>query len=164
MVQTDRYHWLNQFVQTSSQIRTARTKRAMQEVKNRLKQKKSVSARKLALELEISERSVRRILKEDLNLKPYKKIVQPKLTDIHKAKRVQFANWIRNNFRKEDTMRILFSDEKMFDIDGIYNTKNDRVWAVDRATADANGGKSKNANSPKKSWSGWGSFLKASRL
>ncbi|CAF1548959.1 unnamed protein product [Didymodactylos carnosus] len=33
-------------------------------------------------------------------------------------------------------MRILFSDEKMFDIDGVYNAQNDRVWAVDRAEAD----------------------------
>ena len=33
-------------------------------------------------------------------------------------------------------MRILFSDEKMFDIDGIYNSQNDRIWAVNRAEAD----------------------------
>ena len=32
-------------------------------------------------------------------------------------------------------MRILFLDERMFDIDGVYNAQNDRVWAVDRATA-----------------------------
>ena len=132
------------------QIRTARNKGAIQKVKNRLKRKKSVSARKLALELEISERSVWRILKDDLNLKPYKKIVQPQLSDIHKAKRVQFANWIRNNFRKEDMMRILFSDENMFNIDGIYNTQNERVWAVHRATADANGGKVEKRKFPPK--------------
>ena len=52
----------------------------------------------------------------------------------------QFANWVRTNFRKEDTLKILFSDEKMFDIDGVYNTQNDRVWAVDRADANKNGG------------------------
>ena len=40
-----------------------------------------------------------------------------------------------NNLRKEDTLKILFSDEKMFDIDGVSNTQNDRVWAVDRADA-----------------------------
>ncbi|CAM4847524.1 unnamed protein product [Rotaria magnacalcarata] len=28
----------------------------------------------------------------------------------------------------------------MFDIDGVYNTQNDRVWAVDHADADKNGG------------------------
>ena len=47
-----------------------------------------------------------------------------------------FANWLRTNFRKEDTMRMFFSDGKFFDIDGVYNSQNDRVWAVDRADAD----------------------------
>ena len=37
-------------------------------------------------------------------------------------------------------MNILFSDEKMFDIDGVYNSHNDRIWAVNRAAADAKGG------------------------
>ena len=57
------------------------------------------------------------------------------LPNEHKEKRVKFANWIRANFRKENTMKILFSDEKMFDIDGIYSSQNDRIWAVDRSTA-----------------------------
>ena len=37
-------------------------------------------------------------------------------------------------------MRIPFSDEKFFDIDDVYNSQNDRVWAVDRADADKRGG------------------------
>ena len=45
---------------------------------------------------------------------------------------MKFANWVRHNFRKEDTLRILFSDEKMFDLDGMYNAQNDRIWAVNR--------------------------------
>jgi hypothetical protein len=43
------------------------------------------------------------------------------MTDAQKAKRKKFANWIRTNFQKEDTLKMLFSDEKLFDIDGIYN-------------------------------------------
>ena len=37
-------------------------------------------------------------------------------------------------------MKILFSDEKLFDIDGVYNSQNDRVWAVSRGEADKQGG------------------------
>lgn len=37
-------------------------------------------------------------------------------------------------------MRILFSDEKMFDLDGIYNSQNQRIWTVSRDEADENGG------------------------
>ncbi|CAF4630188.1 unnamed protein product [Rotaria magnacalcarata] len=90
--------------------------------------------------LDISERSVRRILKNDLGLHPYKKVVEPLLSDDQKIKRKKFTSWIRTNFRKEETMRILFSDEKFFDIDGVYNSQNDRVWTIDRADADKNGG------------------------
>ncbi len=79
------------------------------------------------MELDISERSVRRIIKNDLGLYPYKKVIEPLLSDDQKLKRKQFVNWVRTNFRKEDTLKILFSDEKMFDIDGVYNTQNDRV-------------------------------------
>ena len=120
--------------------RTIRTKESIQKVENRLKQRKTVSSRKLARELGISRTSVRRILKNDLGLHAYKVQNEPSLTDEHKQKRIHFADWVRKNFRKEDTMRILFSDEKMFDIDGIYNSQNDRIWAVNRAEADSKGG------------------------
>ncbi|CAF2054397.1 unnamed protein product, partial [Rotaria magnacalcarata] len=102
------------------------------------------------MELGISATRVRRILKIDLGLKPYKKVIESSLSDDQKIKRKQFANWIRNNFRKEETMRILFSDEKFFEIDGVYNSQNDRVWAVDRADADEKGGIQQRRKFPQK--------------
>ena len=72
------------------------------------------------------------------------------LTDEHKDKRMKFANWIRTNFRKENTMNILFSEEKMFYIDGVYNSHNDRMWAVNRAAADAKGGIRRKRKFPQK--------------
>ena len=53
---------------------------------------------------------------------------------------MKFANWLRQNFRKEHTLRILFSDEKVFDFDGISNAQNHRIWAVNREEADKKGG------------------------
>ena len=61
---------------------------------------------------------------------------EPMLTDEHKAKSLKFANSLRTNFRKEDTMKILFSEEELFDIDGIYNSQNDRIWAINCAEVD----------------------------
>ena len=63
---------------------------------------------------------------------------------------MKFANWRRTNFRKENTMNILFSDEKMFDIVGVYNSHNDRIWAVNRAVADAKGGIRRKRKFPQK--------------
>ena len=46
------------------------------------------------------------------------------------------VNWIWTNFRKQSTTKILFSDEKMFDIDGVYNSQNDQIWTVNRSALD----------------------------
>ena len=119
--------------------RTIRTKEPIKKVKHRVNRKKKVTNRKLAVQLNISRTSVRRILKNDLLLRPYKKIVEPLLTDEHKEKRKKFSNWVRTRFQKEDTIKILFSNEKLFDIDGIYNSQNDRIWAVSRVEADKRG-------------------------
>ena len=94
-----------------------------------------VSVRKLSRELHISLASIHRILKKDLKYCAYKKIIQSFLTDAHKTERKAFANWIRTNFRKEPTMSIIFSNEKIFDIDEVYNLQNDRVWVPSRPEA-----------------------------
>jgi inhibitor of nuclear factor kappa-B kinase subunit alpha len=87
-------------------LRTIRTKAAIQKIKKRLSRRK-VSARKLSRDLGISQTSVRRVLKDDLQLRAYKVQTEPLLTDEHKAKRIKCANWIRTNFRKEETMKFI---------------------------------------------------------
>ena len=57
---------------------------------------------------------------------------------------------MRHNFQKEDTLRILFFDEKMFDLDGMYNAQNDRIWAVNREEADKRGGVQQKRKFPQK--------------
>jgi hypothetical protein len=116
-------------------IRTAR------KVKDRLKRKQPVSARKLALELDISGWSVRRILKGDWHLKPYKKIVQPPIADAHRTKRCNLQ--IGYGIILVTTTRCVFFSQmkKMRHIHGVYNAQNERVWTVDRVTANTKSGK-----------------------
>ncbi|CAF3942807.1 unnamed protein product, partial [Rotaria magnacalcarata] len=120
--------------------RFARISKTIQKVKHKFNQKKMVSVRSLAKDCSISKSSSHRILKEDMKLYPYKMRIEPKLTEEHKNKRKKFVNWVGHNFRKEDTMRILFSDEKIFDLDGMYNSQNQRIWAASRDEADEKGG------------------------
>ena len=47
-------------------------------------------------------------MKNDLGLRPYKKVIEPLLSNDQKIKRKKFANWVRPNFRKEDTENSLF--------------------------------------------------------
>ena len=126
--------------------RFVRTKDNIRKAKYRLRRKKGVSARKRWMELGISDKSVRRIMKNDLGLHSYKILIESLPSDDQKIKRKQFANWIRTNFRKEDTMNILVSVEKFFDTDGIYNSQNDWVWVVSRADADEKVAFSKDKN------------------
>ncbi|CAM4774187.1 unnamed protein product [Rotaria magnacalcarata] len=120
--------------------RLARTSKTIEKVKHKFDRKEMVTTRRLATDYGISKSSAHRILTEDLKLYAYKMTIEPKLTEELKNKRKKFVNWIGNNIRKEDTMRILFSDEKMFDLDGIYNSQNQPILAASRDEADEHGG------------------------
>ena len=76
--------------------------------------------------------------------------IERKLTEEHKNKRKKFVNWVGHNLRKEDTMRILFSDEKIFDLDGMYNSQNQRIWASSLDEADEKGGIKEKQKFPQK--------------
>ena len=88
--------------------RIIRTSATIEKVKNRLKGGGRVSAWKLSKKLQLSRTSIQRILKDDLRYFPYKIIIKPFLTDAHKAERKRFANWLRSNFRKEQSMPIFY--------------------------------------------------------
>ncbi len=75
------------------------------------------------------------MLKHELKLHDYTKTMEPLLIDTHRYKPKKFANWISDNFWKQDTMRICFFDEEMFDIDGIYNYQNEQMWTTTRREA-----------------------------
>ncbi|CAF2102922.1 unnamed protein product, partial [Rotaria magnacalcarata] len=120
--------------------RLARASKIIEKVKHKFDGKEMVTTRRLATDYGISKSSAHRILTEDLKLYAYNMTIEPKLTEEHKNKRKRFVYRIGNNIRKEDTMRALFSDEKMFDLDGIYNSQNQRIWVASRDEADEQGG------------------------
>ena len=83
-------------------------------------------------------------MKNNLELRLYKTVIESLLSDDQKVKRKKFANWTRTSSRKEDIMKILFS----FDIDDAYNVQNARVWVVSRADADKKCGIQQRQNFP----------------
>ena len=116
-----------------------RTQAVIQKVKRKMNRNIPSFAVKLAAELNLSEATVRRILNEDLKLISYKMTVQSSLPNQHKKNRKKFANGIRTNFRKDNTMKILFTDKKMFDTDVVHNSQNQGIWAANHEEADAQG-------------------------
>ena len=106
----------------SGRKRTIRTKKLVQQVKKyRVKDKRKKSVRKIAKSLNVSRTTIQRVVKSDLGYKSYIKRVSPKLKEMQKQKRHSFGIWERKNITKEIARKIMFSDEKKFDIDGAYN-------------------------------------------
>jgi hypothetical protein len=54
------------------------------------------------------------------------------------------------NVQKRRSDKSVVSDEKTFDIDGVYSSQNDRIWAVNRAEANKQGGIHKKRKFPTK--------------
>uniref|UniRef100_A0A914CZ67 Uncharacterized protein n=1 Tax=Acrobeloides nanus TaxID=290746 RepID=A0A914CZ67_9BILA len=77
---------------------------------------KANSTRKLAKKLRVSQESARKILKDDLKLKPYKLQKRQKLNEEAKKKCRERCRVLLRRFDKQSHRRIIFSDEKLFDI------------------------------------------------
>ncbi len=71
-------------------------------MKNRFIYKNRRSARKLAKPLGISKATMGRIIHDDLHLHSYNVIIEPKLHDEHKQRRISFSYWVRKSLRKRD--------------------------------------------------------------
>ncbi|CAF2141132.1 unnamed protein product [Rotaria magnacalcarata] len=98
------------------------------------------SARKLANSLGVSKGAIGRIIHDDLHLHVYHVTIQSSLKDEHKQGRISFAYWVRKSLRKQNHQKFLFFDEKYFELDGIYNRQNDRVYTVCQQDADEHKG------------------------
>jgi hypothetical protein len=82
------------------------------------------------------------------------------MTDVQKARREAFANWLRTNFNEEQTLKFLVLDEKMFYLNGMYKAQNDRIWVVSRPDADKRGSLKQKRSLPQKAMVRLGAYLK----
>ena len=59
-----------------------------------------------------------------------------RLTGNHKKRRVSFAYWVGKELRKRDHRQIMFTDDKGFSLEGVFNRQNERVDSLHREDAD----------------------------
>ncbi|KIH56642.1 hypothetical protein ANCDUO_13177 [Ancylostoma duodenale] len=81
----------------------------------------------MASDLGLSEKTVRRVMKEDLNLRPFKIQEVHYLNERMKLKRLHKIKKMRRSAVAGHHRRILFTDEKMFTLNPPHNHRNDRV-------------------------------------
>ena len=83
----------------------------------------------IGLQLGISRSSVRRKIIDDLKFRPLKKIKGQKLTDIDCSKRRELAKQLLEVYSEDTMNNAFFSDEKLFKVQQLYNSKNDVLYA-----------------------------------
>ena len=90
------------------------------------------SPREIQRETGISRSSVQRIVKQDLHLKTYKRMIGHKLNESVKLKCLQRSRRLLERFPNERSVRsIWFTDEKIFTIATPVNSQNDRVYSIE---------------------------------
>lgn len=90
------------------------------------------SIRKLSSVLDVSEKTMRRIVAEDLRYKSYTIKVRQMLSKAARTKRVERCNLLLCCLRNKAAGRLrFFSDEKIFTVDAKIKRKNDRWLAED---------------------------------
>jgi len=85
--------------------------------------------RQIAQELGACVSSIRNIIRDDLNLRPYRRMHGQKLCEQDSQRRVNCARKILRRFTVPQIGRIFFTDEKIFRVDPPWNSQNDRVYA-----------------------------------
>lgn len=107
--------------------KSVRVKSVIKRVRERIRRNPAQSGNQLSKEMKISRRSMGRILHDDLGLKAYKKQKIQGLTEVQKKARVEKCKDLLAWHAGDD---IIFSDEKMFQLQDSHNQQNDRVYGV----------------------------------
>jgi len=111
-----------------SRPRSIRSPENVQTVRASIEQSPRRSARKHAAALGISDRSVRRMLHQQLGMHPYKLMLAQELSERDWETRRTLCQVVQH---VPHAAVVLFSDEAHFHLCGTGNKKNFRYWAVD---------------------------------
>lgn len=113
---------------------TATGRRNVEIVRKRLARNSERSATQMATEMNISDRSVRRILKNKLDVKPFKRFRSQDLNALQRDKRFKRSKELLVMRRRGELPNLVFSDEKTFCIEQFKNRQNDRKWLKGRSS------------------------------
>ena len=126
--------WVTTFRETGNTTRRrsgvprpVRTSENIEAVRVSLAKSPRCSARKHASALALSDRSLRRILHEDLHYHPYKMAIMHELSERDFTSRRNSCEALLENI-PEDAI-VYFSDEAHFHLNGYVNKENMRYWA-----------------------------------
>uniref|UniRef100_A0A0K0ELC2 DUF4817 domain-containing protein n=1 Tax=Strongyloides stercoralis TaxID=6248 RepID=A0A0K0ELC2_STRER len=114
----------------SGRPKTARTDDNIERVRESVTNNKETSLKQRAKELCLSKESLRRIITEDLNFKPYKIQFSEKSENIDTTERLTYVTAFENLVRENDGFldKLIMSSEAHFYTEGYVNVQNLWVW------------------------------------
>lgn len=113
--------------------KTATSSEMVRKVKARIQRNPRQSAAKLSKDLNVSDSSIRRILKNELKLKPYKIQKVQDLTPAQTAVRLQRSKALKALHAAGNLQNLVFSGEHFFTVQQYVNKQNDRVWLQNKS-------------------------------
>jgi transposase len=129
---------IKKFVETGSVVdvpstgrpTTVRSSENIGKVRASVEEAPGTSISRRSQQLGIRPTSLRRILTEDLQLRPYKVQFIQKLEYRDHSERAAFAEWIQSCLANDTQFceKIIFSDEAHFHLGGYVNKQNCRIW------------------------------------
>jgi inhibitor of nuclear factor kappa-B kinase subunit alpha len=112
---------------------TQRMARNINAVMDRINADPFVSIRQVARELEMDEKTARTICKDDLGVKSRARMKKQLVNTNCKEKRLQRAKLLLNVLKEKKQPVIFFTDEKIFDLDSVSNSRLDRYLSPEKA-------------------------------
>jgi len=113
----------------SDRPRVVRTKEKIKAVRERIRRNPVRKQKVMAREMNLSSRSLCRIIRDDLGMKAYKRytghLLTPQLREIRRVR----SKALLQRHGVENYKKILFTDEKILTIEQKFNRQNDRVYA-----------------------------------
>ncbi|GFS93237.1 uncharacterized protein TNCV_2125201 [Trichonephila clavipes] len=87
--------------------------------------------RQIARNMGISDRSVKRISKPERGLKPYKLRKVQLLTEKKQTRAAPKMPKLLTRVASQRWEKLLFTDDKLFKIQQVHSSQNDRIWCLD---------------------------------
>ncbi|QQP54502.1 Putative DD37D maT transposase, partial [Caligus rogercresseyi] len=115
----------------SGRPRSVRTKKLVEATRIKIHRNNKRSIRKMALEVGVNREVMRKIVREDLGVKPYHLQKRQLLSDATVDKRLERSKVLRNWLKSRTRISIIWTDEKVFTLQAAFNSQNDRILAKD---------------------------------
>ncbi len=115
----------------SGRPRTTRTPALIAATRSKIHRNRKRSIRKMAAKANMNPESMRKLVRDDLGMTPYRLQKRQALGAAQRKKRLARSKILAKVLSADTHPSIIWTDEKLFTVEAVHNTHNDRILAVD---------------------------------